>query len=67
MSIKNVYDGRHNRIGHITEMGSVSYGHDQKGKKVGYYNVSSDTTFDANGNRYGKGNVLESLIFSAIK
>lgn len=67
MSTKNVYDGRSNRIGYVNEMSSVSYGHDINGKKVGYYDKNSNTTFDANGIRYGKGNVLESLIFNAKK
>ena len=67
MSTKYVMDGSNRNIGYTKNMGSVIYAHDKNGKNVGYYNLSSNTTFDSNGKRYGTGNLTDALVFEAAK
>jgi hypothetical protein len=67
MSTKYVMDNNNRNIGYTKDMGSVIYAHDKTGKNVGYYNPTSNTTFDRNGKRYGNGNLTESLVFEASK
>ena len=67
MSTKYVMDGSNRNIGYTKDMGSVIYAHDKSGKNVGYYQASSNTTFDRNGKRYGNGNLTEALVFEASK
>ena len=63
MSTNYVIDGANRRIGYVKETNSVSYAHNQNGKNVGYFNKSNNTTFDANGKRFGSGNLTDSLVY----
>lgn len=65
MSTKYIKDGVGRNIGYTKDMGSVIYAHDKNGANAGYYQRSSDTTFDRDGRRYGKGNLTEALVFFA--
>jgi hypothetical protein len=65
MSTNYVTIGANRRIGYVKETNSVSYAQNQNGKNVGYFNKSSNTTFDSNGKRYGSGNLTNALIFKA--
>jgi hypothetical protein len=62
MSTKYVMKNNRN-IGYTKDMGSTVYAHDFDGRNVGYYNASSNTTFDKSGRRYGNGNLTEALVF----
>ena len=63
MSTKYVMDGSNRNIGYTKDMGSVIYAHGSNGKNVGHYNANNKTTFDANGKRFGSGNLTDSLVF----
>lgn len=67
MSTKYVMDGNNHNVGYTKNMGSVIYAHDKNGKNVGYYNSTSNTTFDNNGKRCGVGNLTDVLVFKSKK
>ena len=60
-----VFDGKSRKVGHYNDTGNVVYAHDNSGRNIGKYQPSSDTTFDKNGRRYGKGNLVTSLIMDS--
>jgi len=63
MSTKYVTDSKSARIGYVKDSGSVIYAHGPNGENVGYYQKSTDTTFDRNGKRYGFGDLTNALVF----
>ena len=67
MSTKYVTDSKSTRIGYVKGSGSVIYAHGPNGENVGYYQKSTDTTFDRNGKRYGFGDLTNALVFEAAR
>ena len=67
MSTKYVTDSKSARIGYVKDSGSVIYAHGPNGENVGYYQKSTDTTFDRNGKRYGFGDLTNALVFEASR
>jgi hypothetical protein len=67
MSTKYVTDSKSARIGYVKDSGSVIYAHGSNGENVGYYQKSTDTTFDRNGKRYGFGDLTNALVFEAAR
>lgn len=67
MSTKYIMDNKNSRIGYTNDMGSVIYAHGPNGESVGYYQKSTDTTFDRNGKRYGFGDLTNALVFEAVR
>jgi len=67
MSIKYIMDGKNRKIGHVNDTGGVIYAHGPNGENVGYYQKSTDTTFDRSGKRYGFGDLTNALIFETAK
>jgi hypothetical protein len=64
--MNNVYNGQGVRLGyHTSENQNQVYAYDKSGTNIGYYNKSSNTTFDKNGRRYGVGNLVKSLILNS--
>jgi hypothetical protein len=60
-------DGTNRKVGYVKDSGSVIYAHGPNGENVGYYQKSTDTTFDRNGKRYGFGNLTNALVFEAAR
>ena len=58
-----VYDSRNIRIGIIKPNGSKLYAYDKLSRKIGYWDERTDTTYDKNMHKIGKGNLLISLYF----
>jgi len=67
MSTKYVTDSKSTRIGYVKDSGSVIYAHGPNGENVGYYQKSTDTTFDRSGKRYGFGDLTNALVFEAAR
>ena len=67
MSTKYVTDSKSARIGYVKDSCSVIYAHGPNGENVGYYQKSTDTTFDRNGKRYGFGDLTNALVFEAAR
>jgi len=67
MSTKYVTDSESARIGYVKDSGSVIYAHGPNGENVGYYQKSTDTTFDRRGKRYGFGDLTNALVFEAVR
>ena len=67
MSTKYIMDGKNVRIGYVKDSGSVIYAHGPNGENVGYYQKSTDTTFDRNGKRCGFGDLTNALVFEAAR
>jgi hypothetical protein len=67
MSTKYIMDGTNRKVGYVKDSGSVIYAHGPNGENVGYYQKSTDTTFDRNGKRYGFGNLTNALVFEAAR
>jgi hypothetical protein len=67
MSTKYVTDSKSARIGYVKDSGSVIYAHGPNGENVGFYQKSTDTTFDRNGKRYGFGDLTNALVFEAAR
>ena len=67
MSTKYVTDSKSTRIGYVKDSGSVIYANGPNGENVGYYQKSTDTTFDRNGKRYGFGDLTNALVFEAAR
>ena len=67
MSTKYVTDSKSIRIGYVKDSGSVIYAHGPNGENVGYYQKSTDTTFDRSGKRYGFGDLTNALVFEAVR
>ena len=67
MSTKYVTDSKSTRIGYVKDSVSVIYAHGPNGENVGYYQKSTDTTFDRNGKRYGFGDLSNALVFEAAR
>ena len=67
MSTKYVTDSKSTRIGYVKDSGSVIYAYGPNGENVGYYQKSTDTTFDRNGKRYGFGDLTNALVFEAVR
>ncbi|MDR1245930.1 MAG: hypothetical protein LBK57_02750 [Clostridiales Family XIII bacterium] len=53
-----IYDKRSNKIGTIKPQGDRLIAYDKRNIKLGYWDESSNTTFDAKGKRLGKENLL---------
>jgi hypothetical protein len=67
MSTKYIMDGANRKVGYVKDSGSVIYAHGPNGENVGYYQKSTDTTFDRNGKRYGFGDLTNALVFEAVR
>ena len=67
MSTKYIMDGTNRKVVYVKDSGSVIYAHGPNGENVGYYQKSTDTTFDRNGKRYGFGNLTNALVFEAAR
>ena len=67
MSTKYIMDGSNRKIGYVKDSGSVIYAHGLNGENVGYYQKSTDTTFDRRGKRYGFGDLTNALVFEAVR
>lgn len=68
---KIVSNGVGQPVGRITYMGnderSSGTCFDRVGTLLGRYSAGTDTTYDKNGNPFGKGNLMEALIRCAGK
>lgn len=60
--MRQINDGQGKMRGFLTESSSQKAIHDSKGKKLGYYSMTDDVTYNAQGRRVGRGNQLMTLL-----
>jgi hypothetical protein len=53
-----------NRIGEIRKEGTYYWIVDRNGNRLGYYNPSTNTTYDIHGNKVAEGNFLTNLLIN---
>lgn len=58
-----LYDKMNARIGEMRPNGHRLEAYDKTGKRLGYWDETNDTTYDARGSRLGKGNMLMGFFF----
>lgn len=58
-----IFDRMNSRIGEIRPNGHRLEAYDKLGKKLGYWDETNDTTYDARNSRLGKGNMLMGFFF----
>lgn len=62
MGTQYLKDARGNKIAAITENAGQTTLFDMTSKRLGVYNHAMDLTFDARGNRIGRGDMLLTLL-----
>ncbi len=62
MPTEYLRDSMGNVIAEIKQQGSNEVIYGTNGNSLGWYNPNTNTTYDANGNTYGVGNLLTRLI-----
>ena len=58
-----IYNKVGSKIGELRPEGSKLVAYDKSGRRMAYWDERSDTSFESNGRRISKGNVLMDLFF----